>query len=93
MKHIICLLLAFILGGMVLAGSGTASICSPKETVIFFGNGVMSPKKKAHDSKNAIRESLRLELPQEEFELWTSNSPTTIPTRCRWTCLNQPYSF
>jgi len=68
MKNIITILVVCLLGGLVLAGNCTASICDTKDSVIFFGNGVKTSEKQAYDARNIIKEELRSILPSEEFE-------------------------
>jgi len=69
MKHSITLLVLFLLGGLLLAETGSASICDTRETVIFFGNGIKTVEKKAYDSRNIIKQRLQVELPPEDFKL------------------------
>ena len=69
MKKIISILFASLLGGLLLAGTCTASICDTKETVVFFGNGIKTAEKKAYDSMNVIKNRLQTELLPEEFEV------------------------
>jgi hypothetical protein len=57
------------MGGMLLAQTSNASICDNKESIVFFGNGVITLKKKADDSKKIIKDSLQATLPPEEFDL------------------------
>jgi hypothetical protein len=58
-----------IIGGVLLTETSNASICDNKESIVFFGNGVITLKKKAVDSKKIIIKRLKATLPPEEFEL------------------------
>lgn len=69
MKYSFCILIACLITGLLLADTGFASICDNKETIIFFGNGVKTVKKKANDSKNIVKHRLKAELSPEEFEM------------------------
>jgi len=69
MKKIICIIFSSLLGGLLLAGTCTASICDTKETVVFFGNGIKTAEKKAYDSMNVIKNRLQAELLPEEYEV------------------------
>jgi hypothetical protein len=68
MRQIICILIVCLLGGLVLAGNSSASICDNTESVIFFGNGVKTLEEDAYDSKNIIKKRLEIILPSEEFD-------------------------
>ncbi len=46
MKHIICMVISGLMGVVLLAGTCSASLCDPKETVVFFGNGIKTEKKR-----------------------------------------------
>ena len=61
--------MACIIGGILLAETGNASICDTKETVVFFGNGVTTSEKKAFDSQSIIKNRLQAILSPEEFEV------------------------
>ena len=69
MKPFLHIFMACIIGGMLLAETSNASICDKKESIVFFGNGVITLKKKAFDSKKIIEDSLKATLPPEEFEV------------------------
>jgi len=58
-----------VLGIIVLAGTCSASPCDPKETVVFFGNGIKTAEKKAYDSRNIIKKRLKEELSPADFEV------------------------
>ena len=83
MKSFLYIFVFTFIGSMLLTGTGTASICDTKETVVFFGNGVITTEKKAYDSKNAIQELLEIKLPPEEFEVLdfklSYNNTHTLP--------------
>jgi hypothetical protein len=68
MRQIIYKLIVCLLGGLVLAGNSSASICDNTESVIFFGNGVKTLEEDAYDSKNIIKKRLEIILPSEEFD-------------------------
>ena len=69
MKKIISILFASLLGGLLLGETCAASICDTKETVVFFGNGILTAEKKAFESMNVIKNRLQTELLPEEFEV------------------------
>ena len=69
MKNILYILVLCLLGGLFLPEKSSASICDTKDTVIFFGNGVKAAKKNAYDSRNIIKNRLKIILPAEEFDL------------------------
>jgi hypothetical protein len=69
MKKLIHITLSCLLGSMLLAETGAASICDTKDTVVFFGNGIKTAEKKAYDARNVIKQRLKAELPPDEFEL------------------------
>jgi hypothetical protein len=68
MKPYLCVL-SCLLGVLLLVETAAASICDPKETVIFYGNGIKSLKKDAFDARKIIKERLQAELPPEDFEV------------------------
>ena len=67
MKNFINILIICLIGGLVLTESSNASICDQKDTVIFFGNGIKSLKRDAHDSIESVKKQIKTELPPEEF--------------------------
>ena len=69
MRYISYTLLLFLLGGMALPGAAAASICSTKETVVFFGNGIKTPEQKAYESMDLLKRQLEEVLPTEEYKL------------------------
>ena len=68
MKYCICMLILCLLGGLVLAENCSASICDSKETVIFFGNGIITPEDDAFNSQNIIKKRLKTILSTDEFD-------------------------
>ncbi len=58
MKQFLYIFLACIIGGLLITETGNASICDNKESIVFFGNGVITLKKKAYDSQEIIKDSL-----------------------------------
>ena len=68
MKYCICMLFLCLLGGLVLAETCAASICDTKETVIFFGNGIITPEDDAFNSQNIIKKRLKTILSTDEFD-------------------------
>jgi hypothetical protein len=69
MKNSIYILILCVLGAMLLPGTGTASICDTKETVVFFGNGIKTSEEKAYDSRDLLKQRLEAVLSVEEYEL------------------------
>jgi hypothetical protein len=69
MKLFYYLLISFFIGCMLLVETSTASICDTKETVVFFGNGVMTDEDNAYNSRDIIKQRVKTKLPPEEFEL------------------------
>ena len=68
MKFFYCILISFFIGSMLQAETTLASICDTKDTVIFFGNGIKTTEKKAYDSRNIIKQQMKIKLSPEEFE-------------------------
>ena len=69
MKKFICILITCLFGGILLAETCKASICDPKETIVFFGNGVKTIKRDAYDSSELIEKRLKAILTPEEFKM------------------------
>jgi len=69
MKKFAFIIISCLIGSMLLAETGAASICDTKESIVFFGNGIKTAEKKAYDARNVIKQRLKAELPPDEFEL------------------------
>ena len=69
MKKFTYILIMSLLGGILLADTCAASICAPKEAVVFFGNGINTTKTKAHVAKDLIKKRLETIMTPEELEL------------------------
>ena len=69
MKNHICIFISCLLGAMLLAETCAASICDTKETAVFFGNGIKTTEDDAYDSRNILKQHLKIALPTDEYEL------------------------
>jgi hypothetical protein len=69
MKQYICILISCLIGGILVSGTSSASICDNKETIVFFGNGIKTIKTKAYNSSKLINKQLKLALPTEDYEV------------------------
>jgi len=69
MKHFTLIFMVCLLGGMLTAGTSTASICDSKDTVVFFGNGVKTVEKKAFESLKKVELRLQRKVSSEEFDV------------------------
>jgi hypothetical protein len=67
MKHFIWLV--FFCAVWVFADPSAASICEPVESVVYFGNGINTPRYKAKHNKHLISRRLKGSLPQDEYQL------------------------
>ena len=69
MKKLIYILISCLFGGLLLAETCTASICDTKETIVYFGNGIKTTEDGAYDSRNILKQHLKMTLPVEKYEL------------------------
>ena len=67
MKYFIWVL--FFCSALVFVDSSEASICEPAETVVYFGNGINTPRYKAKYNKDLVSKRLKDLLPPEEYRL------------------------
>jgi hypothetical protein len=67
MKHFIWVL--FFCAAWVFVDSSEASICEPVETVVYFGNGINTPRYKAKYHKDLVSRRLKDSLPPDEYKL------------------------
>jgi hypothetical protein len=67
MKHYIWLLI--FCAAWVFADTSAASICEPTETVVYFGNGINTPRYKAKHNKMLVSKRLEESLASEEYQM------------------------
>jgi uncharacterized protein YfaP (DUF2135 family) len=67
MKYFIWLLISSV-ALVIYVDISEASICEPTDKVIYFGNGILTPKSKAMDSSEIIEERLMPTFSPSEFE-------------------------
>jgi hypothetical protein len=69
MKYCVYIICICLTAAVVTAEPVRASVCIKKETAVFFGNGINTPKTKAHDSKKTLKQRLKVALFPEEFAM------------------------
>jgi hypothetical protein len=69
MKPFLYIFIYSFIGSMMLAGTSSASICDTKETIVFFGNGIITDEDSAYSSRDIITKRLKTAMSPEEFEV------------------------
>ena len=68
MKIILYMMLLGI-AGVLFPINSEASICDPVNTVVYFGNGILTSEDDAYDNSIKVSERLKATLPESEYKL------------------------